>query len=91
MKGIQPLRLKNYKRGVIMADINPNRQTIRSCLNQRTYYIDFYQREYVWSKETVEVLLNDILMLLSNHIVFIKNQNCQNKFLKVSTGIILML
>lgn len=43
-----------------MADINPNRQTIRSCLNQRTYYIDFYQREYVWSKETVEVLLNDI-------------------------------
>ena len=43
-----------------MADINPNKQTIRSCLNQRTYYIDFYQREYVWSKETVEVLLNDI-------------------------------
>ena len=59
-EGYTTLRQKNYKRGVIMADINPNRQTIRSCLNQRTYYIDFYQREYVWSKETVEVLLNDI-------------------------------
>jgi len=40
--------------------INPDKQTVESCLKNKKYYIDFYQREYVWSKETVEVLLRDI-------------------------------
>lgn len=40
--------------------INPDKQTVESCLKQRTYYIDFYQREYIWSQPTVEILLNDI-------------------------------
>lgn len=40
--------------------INPDKQTVESCLRSRSYYIDFYQREYVWSKETVEILLRDI-------------------------------
>ncbi|MEA4967172.1 MAG: DUF262 domain-containing protein [Bacteroidaceae bacterium] len=40
--------------------ITPDRQTVESCLKQKTYYIDFYQREYVWEKKTVEILLNDI-------------------------------
>lgn len=40
--------------------INPDKQTVESCLKNKSYYIDFYQREYVWSKETVEILLRDI-------------------------------
>ena len=41
-------------------DITPDKQSVESCLKQKTYYVDFYQREYVWKKETVEVLLQDI-------------------------------
>ncbi len=40
--------------------INPDKQTVESCLKNKSYYIDFYQREYVWGKSTVEVLLKDI-------------------------------
>lgn len=40
--------------------IDPRNQTVESCLKNKSYYIDFYQREYVWSKETVEILLRDI-------------------------------
>jgi uncharacterized protein with ParB-like and HNH nuclease domain len=40
--------------------INPDKQTVESCLKQRSYYIDFYQREYIWTQQTVEILLNDI-------------------------------
>ena len=41
-------------------NIVPNNQTVEKCLKQRPYYIDFYQREYVWNKETVTILLDDI-------------------------------
>lgn len=41
-------------------DITPDKQSVESCLKQKTYYIDFYQREYVWKRETVEILLRDI-------------------------------
>ena len=41
-------------------NIEPYRQTVQVCLKDKTYYIDFYQREYVWSKRTVEILLDDI-------------------------------
>lgn len=40
--------------------ITPDKQTVREALSNRKYFIDFYQREYVWSKETVDTLLNDI-------------------------------
>lgn len=40
--------------------IDPRNQTVESCLKNKSYYIDFYQREYVWSKETVEILLRDL-------------------------------
>lgn len=40
--------------------IDPRNQTVESCLKNKSYYIDFYQREYVWSKDTVETLLRDI-------------------------------
>lgn len=39
--------------------IEPDKQSVETCLKQ-FYAIDFYQREYVWSKETAETLLNDI-------------------------------
>lgn len=41
-------------------NIQPNNQTVEKCLKQRTYYIDFYQREYVWEKEIVTTLLDDV-------------------------------
>ena len=41
-------------------EISPDKQTVESCLRNKTYYVDFYQREYVWSKQTVEILLRDI-------------------------------
>lgn len=41
-------------------NIQPNNQTVEKCLKQRTYYIDFYQREYVWKKDIVNILLDDI-------------------------------
>ena len=40
--------------------ITPDKQTVEEALKGRTYFVDFYQREYVWSKETVEILLRDI-------------------------------
>ncbi len=41
-------------------NIQPKDQTVEKCLKDRTYYIDFYQREYVWEKDTVLTLLNDV-------------------------------
>ena len=41
-------------------EIIPDKQTVQSCLSKKTYFVDFYQREYVWSKSTVEILLRDI-------------------------------
>ena len=40
--------------------IIPEKQTVEICLKQKNYHIYFYQREYVWNKDTVETLLNDI-------------------------------
>lgn len=44
-------------------NIQPNNQTVEKSLKGRTYYIDFYQREYVWTKQTVSILLDDIFFL----------------------------
>ena len=41
-------------------EIIPDKQTVQECLSKKTYYVDFYQREYVWNKNTVEILLRDI-------------------------------
>jgi len=41
-------------------EITPDKQSVLSCLSQKSYYIDFYQREYVWESGTVNVLLKDI-------------------------------
>ena len=39
--------------------INTKDNTVKECLGKK-YYIDFYQREYIWKKGTVDELLNDI-------------------------------
>ena len=41
-------------------EITPDKQSVEGCLKQKTYYVDFYQREYVWKTVTVETLLKDI-------------------------------
>ena len=46
--------------------IDPQKQTVESCLRSKKYYIDFYQREYVWNRETVETLLKDIFWSFEN-------------------------
>lgn len=41
-------------------DISPDKQTINKVFSDTTYYIDFYQRDYKWTKEPVERSLDDI-------------------------------
>ncbi len=41
-------------------DVTPDKQNIAALFSGRTYYIDFYQRQYKWSKDPVERLLDDI-------------------------------
>lgn len=41
-------------------EISPDKQCVMSCLSKKSYFVDFYQREYVWSKTTVDILLRDI-------------------------------
>lgn len=40
--------------------IVPEKQSVENCLKDKSYHVDFYQREYVWSKETALTLLDDI-------------------------------
>ena len=42
-----------------MADISPNKNTIFNVF-MKFYHIDFYQREYKWDEDPVEILLKDI-------------------------------
>ncbi len=46
--------------------IDPNKLTVENCLRTKKYYIDFYQREYVWRQETVYTLLKDIFWAFEN-------------------------
>ena len=41
-------------------DIAPDKQNIDRVFSNTTYYIDFYQRDYKWTAEPVERLLDDI-------------------------------
>lgn len=43
--------------------IEPEKQSVKVCLSRKSYYIDFYQREYVWGKETAQTLLDDIFYI----------------------------
>lgn len=46
--------------------IDPSKLTVENCLKGKKYFIDFYQREYVWTKETIETLLKDICWTFEN-------------------------
>ncbi|MBR1722754.1 MAG: DUF262 domain-containing protein [Treponema sp.] len=54
-------------------NIEPYRQTVQACLKDKTYYIDFYQREYVWSDETVKILLDDIFEVFEQSYFHVKD------------------
>lgn len=41
-------------------DISPDKQNIDTVFSNTTYHIDFYQRDYKWTAEPVERLLDDI-------------------------------
>ncbi|CAK1755312.1 DUF262 domain-containing protein [Vibrio crassostreae] len=41
-------------------DISPDKQNIDSVFSNTLYHIDFYQREYRWTNEPVERLLDDV-------------------------------
>lgn len=41
-------------------DVSPDKQNIDQLFGTTTYYIDFYQRQYKWSKDPVEKLLDDV-------------------------------
>lgn len=41
-------------------DISPDKQNIDSVFSNTVYHIDFYQRDYKWSSEPVQRLLDDI-------------------------------
>jgi len=41
-------------------DISPDKQNIDSVFSNAVYHIDFYQRDYKWSAEPVQRLLDDI-------------------------------
>lgn len=47
-------------------DIQPDKQNIDKVFSNITYYIDFYQRDYKWTKEPVKILLNDIFYIFEN-------------------------
>lgn len=41
-------------------DIHPDKQNIDTLFSNTDYYIDFYQREYKWTKDQVNILIEDI-------------------------------
>ena len=41
-------------------DISPDKQNVDRLFSNTTYYIDFYQRDYRWTKTPVARLLDDI-------------------------------
>ena len=53
---------------VVKSLITPQDQTLRQVFGaQRAYYIDIYQREYKWTDENVNTLLNDIEVRFQQH------------------------
>ena len=47
-------------------EVNPDKQNLDQLFGTTTYYIDFYQRQYKWSKDPVEKLLEDIFYKFNN-------------------------
>lgn len=62
-------------------NIDPEKLTVAKCLNATKYYIDFYQREYVWDKNTVDILLNDIFWNFENSYKLYKNSEIRREII----------
>jgi len=43
-----------------MSEIIPNKRSVEELLRGKEYYLDYYQREFVWGKENIEDLINDL-------------------------------
>ena len=41
-------------------DISPHKQNLAEVFRGKIYHIDFYQRQYKWSKDPVRKLLDDV-------------------------------
>lgn len=41
-------------------DVTPDKQNLDQLFGSTTFYIDFYQRQYKWTREPVEKLLDDV-------------------------------
>lgn len=41
-------------------EIQPNKQNLNETFSNKVYFIDFYQRDYKWSAEPVQRLLDDV-------------------------------
>ena len=77
-------------------EIIPDKQSVLTCLKQKVYYVDFYQREYVWTKNTVEVLLSDIFYAFEisykeHKDVMIRTGSIRSSFWIIKLPMILML
>jgi hypothetical protein len=47
-------------------EISPNRQNIDSVFDGTVYHIDFYQRQYKWTEEQTETLLDDLFHMFDS-------------------------
>ena len=48
-------------------DVSPSKQNVDKVFASTTYRIDFYQRDYRWTGEQVERLLDDIFSRFREH------------------------
>ena len=53
-------------------DVTPDKQNLDMVFANTTYYIDFYQRQYKWTVEPVNRLLDDIFYKFNIELIAIK-------------------
>lgn len=68
-----------------MSEVEPFKQNVLGCLSNKKYDIDFYQREYVWGKETVDALLNDIMYSFNISYECFKNDDFTSELIEKFT------
>ena len=60
-------------------DISPDKQNIDSVFSNKTYHIDFYQRDYRWTAEPVLRLLDDVFYKFDEHYQYLKDKDLDPK------------
>ncbi len=61
--------------------VNPAKQNVQIALQNRVYHVDFYQREYVWPRETVETFLNDIFFSFETSYTLLKDSDLTSELI----------